>query len=173
MRKHEHAAASGLSHFGPSAGRTLHDAGNRRQNKYLLSQHGPRPSCSSKTNKHGLKLGCPAESTEEFQILLSFCMSSLVQSKRSILLGQRQYQGNWSSLKGAGILLQPRVICRRVQCLQSIILHVDGSYYGLISRAHALPDCRAGFLFPCPLKLKCYPGKPRSPVCSWHGGQKS
>lgn len=36
----------------------------------------------------------------------------------------------------------------------------------------ALPDCRAGLLFPCPLKPKRYPAKPRSPVCSWHGGQK-
>lgn len=84
MRKHERTAASGLPHFGPSAVRTLHDVCNRRQNKYLLSQHDPDPSCSRKTNKHGLKLGCPAEFAEEFQILWGFCMRSSVQSKTSM-----------------------------------------------------------------------------------------
>lgn len=95
MGKHEHTAALGLSHFWPSAVRTLHDVCNRRQNKYLLSQHAPDPSCSRKTNKHRLKLGRSARSTEEFRILLNlFSMRSVVQSKGSILLGKRKYWGN-------------------------------------------------------------------------------
>lgn len=173
MRKHEHTAALGLSHFWPSAVRTLHDACNRRQNKCLLSQHGPGPSCSRKTNKHGLKPD-PLKNFKYFWIY--FPWGSWYNQRGQFSLEKENIE---EILLGKLVISEKGWLPHTAAChfqTHAAFTDLHSACTSLFSQSDwyssVLPDCRAGLPFPCPLKPKRYAAKPRSPVCSWHRGQK-